>query len=42
VVNEVLFLGYTPEPPAPLFALDNPPDLYQDIPVFFRLCTFLN
>jgi hypothetical protein len=38
---EVLF-GQNPRPPARLYASDNPPDLSQGIPIFLRVCTFLN
>jgi hypothetical protein len=40
-VREVLF-QQNPEPPTPIYATGDPPDLHSTIPVFLRLCTLLN
>lgn len=42
IISSDTLFGQNSEKPDLLYASNSPPDLYQDIPVFLRLCTFLN
>jgi hypothetical protein len=42
VLSHEASFAQKPDPPNLLYASNSPPGLCQDIPIFLRVCTFLN